>query len=140
MRVRQIGERFLIRLEPGEEAMASLRAWAAEQNVGFAVLWAIGAMRRATLGYFDTQAARYRQIPVNEQCEVVSMTGNIARGEDGAPVVHVHTLLGRADGSTVGGHLMEGEIFPMLEVVIRVLPETVRRRSDPATGLTLWDL
>lgn len=140
MRVRQIGERFLIRLEPGEEAMASLRAWAAEQNVGFAVLWAIGAMRRAMLGYFDPQAAVYRQIPVNEQCEVVSMTGNIARGEDGAPIVHVHAILGRADGTTVGGHLIEADIFPMLEVTAMVLPETVRRRSDPTTGLTIWDL
>ena len=54
MRVRCVDGRFLIRLEPGEEAMASLRSWAAEQKVGFAVLWAIGAMRRATLGYFDT--------------------------------------------------------------------------------------
>jgi predicted DNA-binding protein with PD1-like motif len=140
MRVRCVDGRFLIRLEPGEEAMASLRSWAAEQKVGFAVLWAIGAMRRATLGYFDTTAAVYRQIPVEEQVEVVSMTGNVALGEDGAPIVHVHAVLGRADGRTVGGHLIEGHVFPMLEVVVRVFPEPVYRGADPTTGVTLWDL
>ena len=140
MRVRQMDGRFLIRLEAGEEAISSLRSWAVEENVGFAVLWAIGAMRRATLGYFDTTAAVYRQIPVEEQVEVVSMTGNVALGEDGTPVVHVHTVLGRADGSTIGGHLIEGQVFPMLEVVVRVFPEPVYRRADPTTGLTLWDL
>lgn len=140
MRVRRVDGRFLIRLEDGEEAMASLRSWAAERKVGFAVLWAIGAMRRATLGHFDTTATVYRQIPVEEQVEVLSMTGNVALGEDGAPIVHAHAVLGRSDGSTVGGHLIEGHVFPMLEVVARVFPAPVHRRADPAIGLTLWDL
>ncbi len=140
MRVRHVDGRFLIRLEAGEEAMTSLRVWAAEQRVGFAVFWAIGAMRRATLGYFDTTAALYRQIPVEEQVEVLSITGNVALGEDGNPIVHAHAILGRADGSLVGGHLIEGWTFPMLEVVVRVFPEPVYRRADPTTGLTLWDL
>lgn len=140
MRAREMDGRFLIRLEADEEVMAALRSWAERQGVGFAVLWAIGAMRRATLGYFDTTAAVYRQIPVEEQAEVVSMIGNIARGEDGAPIVHAHIVLAGADGRTVGGHLIAGVVFPMLEVVVRVFPETVVRRADPATGLTLWDL
>ncbi len=140
MRVRHVDGQFLIRLEAEEEAIATLRAWATEQRVGFAVFWAIGAMRRATLGYFDTTAALYRQIPVEEQVEVLSITGNVALGEDGAPIVHAHAILGRADGSLVGGHLIEGWVFPMLEVVVRVFPEPVYRRADPTTGLTLWDL
>ncbi len=140
MRVRYAEGRFLVRLEAGEEAITALRSWAAEQKVGFAVLWAIGAMRRATLGYFDTTAARYQPIPVEEQVEVLSITGNVALGEDGTPIVHAHAILGRSDGSTVGGHLIEGHVFPMLEVVVQVLPEPVYRRADPTTGLTLWDL
>ncbi len=140
MRIRHVDGRFLIRLEAGEETMAALRSWAAEQKVGFAVLWAIGAMRRAIVGYFDTTAAIYRQISVEEQVEVLNITGNVALGEDGAPIVHAHAILGRSDGSTVGGHLIEGHVFPMLEVVVRVFPEPVYRRADPTIGLTLWDL
>jgi predicted DNA-binding protein with PD1-like motif len=135
-----VDDRFLIRLEAGEEAMTSLRSWAAEQKVGFAVVWAIGAMRRATLGYFDTSATVYQQIHVEEQVEVLNITGNVALGEDGTPIVHAHAVLGRSDGSTVGGHLIEGHVFPMLEVVVRVFPEPLHRRADPSTGLTLWDL
>lgn len=138
--MRQIEEWFLLRLEAGEEVITSLRAWAAEHNVGFAILWAIGAMRRAKLASFDPSTNTYHPFLLEEPLEVVSITGNIARGAEDEPIVHAHAVLGREDGSAVGGHLMEGEVSPLLEVVVRVLPTTVHRRLDPAIGLTVWDL
>ncbi|HIE37651.1 MAG TPA: DUF296 domain-containing protein [Anaerolineales bacterium] len=140
MDVKEIDGRFLIRLQPGEEVMTALRAWADEHQVGFAMLSAIGALRRATLGYFDPVTKAYRHLPVEEQVEVVSLSGNVSRGEDGSPVIHAHAVLGRSDGSTLGGHLAEGIVSPTLEVVLFVLPGTAQRRRDPATGLALWDL
>ncbi|HEC35838.1 MAG TPA: DUF296 domain-containing protein [Anaerolineae bacterium] len=140
MHSRRIGERFLVKLQPGDEVITSLRTWADEHGVGFALLSAIGALRRATLGYFDPAANGYRYLPVEEQVEVASLSGNVSRGEDGEPVVHAHAVLGRSDGRTLGGHLVEGVVFPTLEVILSVLPQTVRRRRDPTTGLALWDL
>ncbi|MDW8069258.1 MAG: DUF296 domain-containing protein [Anaerolineae bacterium] len=139
MRVRQVDGRFLIRLEAEEEAIAALRSWAAAYEVAFAVLWAIGTMRRAILGYWEPTTRTYRQISVEEQVEVVSMIGNVARDGEGTPIVHAHGVLSRSDGSTVGGHLMEGVVFPMLEVVARVFPERIHRRADPTTHLMIWD-
>lgn len=140
MRVRKLGERYLIRLEPEEEALTALRAWAQNEDVGCAALWAIGAMRRATVGHFDPTARTYHRIQVEEQVEVLSLMGNVARAADGTPIVHVHVVLSRPDGSTVGGHLMEGIVFPMLEVIALVCPDPLFRRPDPTTGLTIWDL
>ncbi len=54
--------------------------------------------------------------------------------------MHAHAVLGRADGSTVGGHLLEGEVWPTLEVVVSEAPATLRKRVDPETGLALIDL
>jgi uncharacterized protein len=54
--------------------------------------------------------------------------------------VHAHIVVGRADGSTRGGHLLEGHIFPTLEVVVEELPKHLHRRRDPETGLALIDL
>ena len=140
MQVRRVGERHVVRLEADEEVMASLRAWADQHRVGFAALQAIGALRRATLGYLEPVTREYLHFSVEEQVEVLSLSGNVSRGEDASAVVHAHVVLGKHDGQTVGGHLVEGVVFPTLEVVLFVLPETVVRRRDPASGLTLWDL
>lgn len=140
MQVKKVGEQFLVRLEEGEEVVDSLRAWADQYGVGFAAVWAIGALRRATLGYWDPAVGTYQHLQVDEQVEVVSLSGNISRGEDGQPVPHMHVTLGRAGGQTVGGHLIEGAVFPTLEVVLFALPATVVRKPDAATGLVLWNL
>ncbi|RME39849.1 MAG: DUF296 domain-containing protein [Thermoflexia bacterium] len=140
MRVRKTGERYLIRLEPDEEALTALRTWAQNEDIGCAALWAIGAMCRAVVGHFDPAVRTYHQIRVEEQVEVLSLTGNVARSRDGSPVVHVHVVLSRPDGSTVGGHLMEGVVFPMLEVVALTFPEALFRDPDPTMGLTVWSL
>jgi len=134
------GTAWILRLEPGDEVIGSLRTWAEAHEVGFAAVQAIGALRRAVLGYFDSATKTYRRLPVEEHVEVVSLLGNLAWGEDGAPVVHFHAVLGYADGTTLGGHLFEAIVGPTLEVVLFPLPEEIRRKKDPATGLALLDL
>ena len=71
----------------------------------------------ATVGWFDRGAQQYRRIPVDEQCEVLSLIGDVAEGQDG-PVLHAHVVLGLSDGTTRGGHLLEGLVFRTLEVVV----------------------
>jgi len=38
-----------------------------------------------------------RRIPVEEQCEVLSLIGDVAEDRDG-PSLHVHVVLGLSDG------------------------------------------
>jgi uncharacterized protein len=38
------------------------------------------------------------------------------------PAVHAHVVLGRGDGSTVGGHLKRAIVWPTLEVVVTESP------------------
>lgn len=140
MQIKTLDGYYLIRLEPGEEVIASLKRFADEHRVGFAALRAIGAFRQVVLGYFDTTANVYRHRAVGEQVEVLNLSGNISRGEKGEPIVHAHVTVGRSDYHTLGGHLVEATVYPTLEVVVTVAPTTVRRRRDPTTGLTLWDL
>jgi predicted DNA-binding protein with PD1-like motif len=54
--------------------------------------------------------------------------------------VHAHAVLGRPDGTTVGGHLLEGQVWSTLEVVLTEAPGALRKRVDPETGLALIDL
>jgi hypothetical protein len=96
----------------------------------------IGAFSAAVLGYFDWQRKDYTRIPVDEQVEVLSLTGNIALA-DGEPKLHPHVVVGKADGSAHGGHLLEAHVRPTLELIVTESPAHLQRRSDPETGLAL---
>jgi predicted DNA-binding protein with PD1-like motif len=124
-------------LATGEEAMAALQAFARELSLTAASFTAIGAFSNAVLGYFDWTAKSYRRIPVDEQVEVASLTGDIALGPDGAPALHAHVVLGRHDGSALAGHLLEGHVRPTLEIVLTESPRHLRKQLDPESGLAL---
>ncbi|MGD9740968.1 MAG: PPC domain-containing DNA-binding protein [Bauldia sp.] len=128
---------FVVILDPDDEALACLREIAVKEDLDAAQISAIGAFREATLAFFDWETKAYLDIPVNEQTEVASMTGDIATGPDGSPAVHVHAVLGRRDGTAIAGHLSKGIVRPTLEILITESPAHLARRHDPATGLTL---
>jgi predicted DNA-binding protein with PD1-like motif len=48
--------------------------------------------------------------------------------------------LGLSDGTTRGGHLLEGKVRPTLEVVLTDTPTHLRRKKKPDLGIALIDL
>jgi uncharacterized protein len=129
-------------LDEGEEAFSALSDWAAGQRISAGQVTAVGAFERATVGWFDRAARDYRRIEVGQQCEVLSLIGDIAlgAGDPGRPQPHLHAVLGLADGTTRGGHLLEGHVWPTLEVIIREAPAELRKTHRPDIGLALVDL
>ena len=140
MHVKRLGDTYLLRLETGEEVISSLRNFASSYCIGFGALRAIGTFQRVTLGYYNTDTRSYQHRELEEPVEVLNMTGNISKGEDGQRIVHAHVTVGRSDYNTLGGHVVEATVGPTVEVVIDTAPTTIRRRHDPDTGLELWDL
>jgi predicted DNA-binding protein with PD1-like motif len=49
-------------------------------------------------------------------------------------------VIGKADGTAHGGHLLEAHVRPTLEVIVTESPAHLHRRSDPETGLALLRL
>ena len=127
-------------LDSGEEAFATLTRFADATGISGASLAAIGAFESAVVGWFDFTTKSYKKIRVDEQCEVLSAIGDVATGDDGKASLHVHVVLGLSDGTTRGGHLLEGKVRPTLEVVIEETPAGLRRRKRPDLGIALIDL
>jgi hypothetical protein len=127
---------FVLVFENDDEVLENLLAFAREHRLSAAEFTGIGAFSDAVLGYFDWQKKDYERIPVDEQVEVLNLTGNIALA-DGEPKLHAHIVLGKADGTAHGGHLLEGHVRPTLEVIVTESPAHLQRRSDPETGLAL---
>ena len=92
------------------------------------------------VGWFDLPAKTYREIPVDDQCEVLSLLGDIARDDADEPSLHLHAVLGLRDGTTRGGHFISGVVRPTLEVTITETPAELRRRKRQELGIALIDL
>jgi hypothetical protein len=131
---------FVLVFDKGDDPVESLGAFAREHEVGAAQFTGIGAFNDLVVGYFDRGRKEYRRIPIAEQVEVLSLAGDIALDEDGEPQVHAHVVVGKADGSAHGGHLLEAHVWPTLEVVLVQPPQELRKRFDPETGLALISL
>ena len=126
-------------LKEGEEAKQSLLEIAKQEKIEDASFVALGAFAKATVAYFDWQKKKYKDIPVDEQVEVITLIGDIVPDEKGKPSLHAHTVLGRSDGSTRGGHLQEGHVRPTLEITITEIPAHLTRRKHAELGLALID-
>src|SRR4051794_6154213 len=108
---------YAVIFETGDEAMAGLVQFAQDHRLAASHFTAIGAFSEATLGYFDWEKKDYRKIPIREQVEVLSLVGDVAL-EKGDPKVHAHVVVGKADGTAHGGHLLEARVRPTLEVIL----------------------
>jgi predicted DNA-binding protein with PD1-like motif len=102
---------YVVVCDPGDEAVDALTQFARAERLEAAQLTAVGGFERATVGWFDRAAKQFRPIPVEEQCEVLSLIGDVAEGQQG-PSLNLHVVLGLSDGTTRGGHLIEGRVFP----------------------------
>jgi uncharacterized protein len=132
---------YAVVLDPGDEPVACLTRFAREHKIDAARFTAIGAFSDAIVAFFDLERREYLHIPVREQVEVLSLIGDVALDADGRePKLHVHAVLGRRDGSTCGGHLIEAHVRPTLEVMLVEPPSWLRRQVDEATGLPLIKL
>jgi hypothetical protein len=129
---------FVLVLSTGDEAMAALAAFAGEHQLRATQFTAIGAFSRVVVAYFDWTTKQYRNISIAEQVEALSLVGDITL-ESGKPKVHAHVVVGKADATAHGGHLVEGLVRPTLEVLMTETPAHLRRRFDPQSGLALID-
>ncbi|HSU66941.1 MAG TPA: PPC domain-containing DNA-binding protein [Tepidisphaeraceae bacterium] len=127
---------FALIFETGDEVMQALERFAAENKLTGSHFTAIGAFSEAMLAYFDWQKKDYTPIPVREQVEVLMLSGDVAE-EDGARKVHAHVVLGTSTGEARGGHLKAAKVRPTLELILTESPAHLRKRFDPASGLTL---
>ena len=143
MRVKQIKDTpyekvYAVIFYRGDEVLSGLTDFAVQHKIGDAHFTAIGAISGATLAWLDPSKKIYHRIPVTEQVEVLSLIGDIATFND-KPIVHMHAVLGKPDGTTVGGHVFELNVNPTLEVFLTVNTTSLKKKPDDASGMKVID-
>lgn len=139
MKYKRFGEDIAVRLEVGEEVVASLAEIAEREGVTFASVSGIGAADDIAVSVYDVGAKRYFDNEYREPMEITSILGTVSE-MDGEPYIHIHLTAGRADGTVIGGHLKRAVISATCELVLHTVYGRVPRFYDERTGLNLMEL
>jgi predicted DNA-binding protein with PD1-like motif len=131
------GRCFLCSLDHDAEIVASITNLAERLGVEVGVVSAVGALKRAEIGYYDQENHEYRGIEIDRPMEIASLIGNLSI-RDGKPFLHAHATLADSEGNVKGGHLTSGTIFAAEVYLRELVGRPSVRRHDPTTDLYLW--
>lgn len=128
---------FLARLPKGDDLLEAITREFRERLIRKGAFSAIGAVTRATLGYYD-ESRQYVNREFQGRYEIAACTGNVSE-KDGEVFVHAHVVLSGHDYGCVAGHLMPGTEIFAAELYGTPVPGDVPVRAfDEPTGLALW--
>jgi uncharacterized protein len=130
---------FALTFGKGDEILSGLTEFAQMEQVTAGYFTAIGALQSARFGWFDPARKAYRDIPINQQVELISLIGDVGL-VNSAPQIHAHGSVGLPDGQVRGGHLLEAIVWPTLEVFFTICPTPLIKQHDDETNLFLFDL
>src|SRR5207245_789915 len=136
----QLGtDKYVIRLESGDDILQSLRQFATAKRLSASLLEGIGSLSKVKLGHYDFKTKQYRYETFEDDLEILNLSGNIASMNRQA-LPHAHVTLGRRDFSVIGGHLEEDSLANMVEVNVTRLPGRLLKDRDKNVGLNLLQL
>ena len=133
------GSDILVRIDPSEEIHATLQKLA--DDLGFdaaAITSGIGRTRNNEYGYMNEEGV-YKKRLLESPSELVSLSGNIARTEDGDSFTHIHCCWSDDDNNVHAGHMFEATVHVVAEIHIRVMEHASMMRC-PLDGLELLGL
>ena len=130
------GKAAFVSLERGEDLLDGLNRAVRELGIEAATLQVIGGLEEAKVGYFDRDAKQYLEIPTGH-VEMQGL-GNVSL-RDGEPFIHLHLALSGRNGSTIGGHALEGCKAFVVEAYFRKLDGPAPTREENSDiGLRVW--
>jgi len=140
MKFKQIGSQpqtFVLVFQSGDELQSTLSRFATGQNLSAASFKAIGGCSSVRLAWFSWDTKKYEpSVTLDEQVELLSLVGDVALA-DGKPIVHAHAIVGKKDGTALGGHLLEARVRPTCELFLTENPTPLQKFGDPESGLVL---
>jgi predicted DNA-binding protein with PD1-like motif len=127
---------YVLRILRGEEVVEQILSFCEERNINAAWISGLGACDKTELSYYDLKEKEYKKKILEDECELLNLTGNIAFVK-GERMLHAHVTLGSSDYSTMGGHLHTMRISGTGEIHITQLDTKFERNLDKSTGLNV---
>ena len=122
------GDDLFVRLDPDEEIHSTLQNLADEVRFNAAAITSgIGRTRDNLYGYMNEQGV-YQRIPLDSPSELVSLSGNIARTQEGKAFTHIHCCWSDDDNNVHAGHMFKSIVHVVAEIHIRILSKVIMTR------------
>ena len=138
MEYRKFGSVYVVRLDRGDEVVASITELCRKEFIRLASIEGLGAADHAVVGLYDVEEKKFHGTELNGPMEITSLIGNVTT-KDGKVYLHIHINLCDETAAAKGGHLVECRISATSEIFVRTVAGTVERRLDEeVTGLNLF--
>ncbi|MDO9576252.1 MAG: DNA-binding protein [Candidatus Cloacimonadales bacterium] len=139
MKCKKMGTVYFVRIDRGEEVVSELKKVCEKHNIKLGKISAIGAVNKATIGFFDVAEKQYHSTILTGDHEITTLLGNITT-MDGEIYLHCHITLAGEDQKVIGGHLNEAVVSATCEAIIEEFSGEVNRFRDETLGLNLLDV
>jgi hypothetical protein len=130
---------YALKLDTGEEIIATLTSFAAAEGVRAGVISGLGSVGDVELGFFVRETGEYIRRAFDGEHEIGALTGNISE-LDGAPFPHCHVLIAGRDFIPYTGHLFRGVVTLTCEVQVITDPGILKRVRRPGLPFTPLEL
>ncbi|GAC1650926.1 MAG: hypothetical protein NVS4B8_25500 [Herpetosiphon sp.] len=132
------GSDVFVRLDPGNQLVASLRHVADELSLDVAAITSgVGMLDGVELGFFNMEKGDYDGTTFDGIFDLNSVMGNIVR-RDGVAIPHVHLVFNNAAHQTWSGHLLEAVCHITMEIFLSTSTLELKRvklEPFPATRI-----
>lgn len=130
---------YALRIDTGEEIIATLKAFAVAHDVRGGLILGLGAVGEAELGFFVRSRQEYVTRTFTGEHEIGVLTGNFSE-LDGEPFPHCHVVIAGDDFVAHTGHLFRGIVTVTCEVQVVTDQQALRRVRRPDLGFNPLDL
>jgi len=137
MDYKKIGNKYVLRMDKGEEVVKTLKDFCKKEDIKLGWLKGLGAVNKATIGLFETNKKEYHTLDLEGDFEITSLLGNISRMNDEV-YLHLHINLADEKYNTQGGHLSKALISATGEFIIEEINGEVGREFNEEVGLNLY--
>ena len=137
MNYKVIDKTILLSLNKGAFINKSIKKVFEKENFGFGWIAGIGAIYNAHIGFYDTENKKYIDKIFEEDCELLSISGNVTY-LDSEYFVHTHVSISDQNFKTFGGHLFDAQIAAAGEFKISLFDCRIDRKLCSNIGLNIW--
>ncbi|MDO5027785.1 MAG: DNA-binding protein [Bacillota bacterium] len=139
MLYKRFKDKYLVRLEKGDDIVKSLLDLAKKEDIKLASVSGLGAVSYAEIGLFNLEEKKYYSNSYQGDFEVSNLQGNLST-KDGEKYVHLHILISDVNQKTFGGHLNRAIVSATAEIVVDLIDGEIDRfLGDNGVNLIKFD-
>ena len=132
MEYRKFGSTYILRIDRGEEILASITTLCNAEKIRLGSVSGIGAVGEVTLGVFNREKFAYESTTYTGDYEIASCSGTITTKE-GETYLHIHMAVGNAvkvQGRFVRKNNFVGTVADGQQLVLYVIGQNVLALYD----------